>query len=160
MKQKTPEFVAKRIVWALKNHQLPALSTRLFSSSDGLPHALQKLAESGKIGDAVACCVGDDEHWTVLGTTGIGGKARGKESSMIYDEISEIQDGGTEQPGRPSVRLNATEMAIRNEPRCLKIHAASGVSNVYWFATPQEFSAFWNILLRLTPVQGKQLGLR
>ena len=131
--QRVPTAIAKRIVWALQRHHLPRLNTRLYERSDDLPIALVDMAETGKIGIPVACCLGDDDHWTLIGTDGIAGCARGRSNLLPYAQISEIHDGGTmTQAGHLlHSELNKAELANSREPRCLKLSTQEGVSKIF-----------------------------
>jgi hypothetical protein len=52
------------------------------------------------------------------------------------------------------------DMVNRAKLRLLEVTTLGGKRYAFWFPTPHELCAFWNVLLRLTNTEGKQTGLR
>jgi hypothetical protein len=162
MHDKSPAFMHERILRMLHEHKLPRLHTRLYEGPSDMPAELVAVAESGCIGRPVATCIGDDDHWTLLGTEGLAGRARSSDAVINFSSVREIRDAGTfgHSVTEPARTLSKVDMLVEGEPRCLELLDNEDVRRNFWFGSPEEFSAFWNILRRLTNLNGKVAGLR
>jgi hypothetical protein len=156
--QKNTAFTAERIIWAMGKHNLPGLHTKLYDQMIDLPQELKAVASTGIVGTPVICCVESDEKWTLLGTVGIAGSTKGNRDSVAFSDVRAI---GTieELHGETTADSIKHDMMHRSELRLLKITDQHDVGHAFSFATPQELCAFFNVVLRLTNTDGRQVAL-
>jgi hypothetical protein len=134
----------------LKQHQLPGYQTALYEAEGRLPSALKAVVDGRELGIPVACCVGDDSHWTLLGTRGMASSGLDRMVAVAFGDIRRISVSVSldayyaENPSREK-SLTAEFLIIEDQ---------IGNLNYCWFSTHIELFAFWNILRRLSRVSG------
>jgi len=133
--QKDDTWNHKRMRWSLGKHNLPALHTSWYEDAPNKPLALVDLAESRQLGLPVACCIGDDAHWTLLGSKGIGGWSN---NQLTITLLVNVRDMTSPTPKGWS------------GDHVFEIRDVAGTKHTFWFPTAHELYAFWSTILRFT----------